>query len=98
MVPGSVVILFSFVSCTLYSYDVMAPYIYTHNPPTCMLSMHQWSVIMDDNGDISDTIGESRGGLRGLQSPLSNFENKREQKIDDNPLGKEEERKSCMFV
>ena len=63
-----------------------------------MLSMHQWSVIIDDNGDISDTIGESRGGLPGLQSPLSNFENKREQKIDDNPLEKEEERKSCMFV
>ena len=51
-------------------------------------------------------IGGSRGGggLRGLQrTPLSNFKkikesNKTKQKIVDNPLEKEEERKSCMFV
>ena len=44
-----------------------------------------------------------RGGYGGLQSPLSNFKNikrsnKTKQKIEDNPLEKEKERKSCMFV
>ena len=47
-------------------------------------------------------IGGSRKGLRGLQPPLSNFKeikekNKTKQKIEDNPLEKEEERKSYIF-
>ena len=49
-------------------------------------------------------IGGSRGGLKGLQPPppfqISKIKksNKTKQKIEDNPLEKEEERKSCMFV
>ena len=47
-------------------------------------------------------IGGSRGGLRELQPPfqISKIKdiNKTKQKIEDNPLEKEEERKSCMFV
>ena len=47
-------------------------------------------------------IGGSRKG-GGVATPFSNFKNKREynktkQKIEYNPLEKEEERKSCMFV
>ena len=42
------------------------------------------------------------GGIRGLHPLLSNFKmkesNKTKQKIEYNPLEKEEERKSCMFV
>ena len=45
---------------------------------------------------------EGGGGLRGLQ-PLFQISkikesNKTKHKIQDNPLEKEEERKSCMFV
>ena len=44
----------------------------------------------------------TRGGLRGLQPPFQiskiKESNKTKQKIDDNPLEKEEERKSCMFI
>ena len=50
-------------------------------------------------------IGGSRGGgLRGLQPPplfqISKIKEsyKTKQKIEDHPLEKEEERKSCMFV
>ena len=53
---------------------------------------------------MSFIIGGSKGGLRGLQ-PSAPFQiskikesNKTKQKIGDNPLEKEEERKSCMFV
>ena len=42
------------------------------------------------------------GGLRALQPPFQMSKikesNKTEQKIEDNPLEKEEERKSCLFV
>ena len=51
---------------------------------------------------IFKPFGGSRGGLRGLQPPFQiskiKESNKTEQKIEDNPLEKEEERKSCMFV
>ena len=50
-------------------------------------------------------IGGSRGGggVTGPgATPISNLKikesNKTKQKIEDNPLEKEEERKSCMFV
>ena len=44
-------------------------------------------------------IGGSRGGVTGVATPsLSNFKNKKKQKIEDNPLEKKEERNSCMFV
>ena len=50
-------------------------------------------------------IGGSRGGVTGVATPphpfqISNIKesNKTKQKIGDNPLEKEEERKSCMFV
>ena len=47
-------------------------------------------------------IGGSRGGLRGLQPPFQiskiKKSNKTKEIIEDNPLEKEEERKSCMFV
>ena len=47
-------------------------------------------------------IGGSRGGLRELQPPFQiskiKESNKTKQKIEDNPLEKEEERKSFMFV
>ena len=52
----------------------------------------------------SPLIGGSRGGLWGLQSPpplqISKIKesNKTKQNIEDNPLEKEKERKSCMFV
>ena len=47
---------------------------------------------------------EGGGGVGGLQPPFKISEikesicNKTKQKIEDNPLEKEEERKSCMFV
>ena len=45
------------------------------------------------------TIGGSRGsGVMGLQPPKIKESNKTKQKIEDNPLEKEEEKKSCMFV
>ena len=47
-------------------------------------------------------IGGSRGGLRGRNPPFQiskiKESNKTKQKIEDNPLEKEKERKSCMFV
>ena len=47
-------------------------------------------------------IGGSRERGYGGCNPLSNFKikggNKTKQKLEDNPLEKEEERKSCMFV
>ena len=47
-------------------------------------------------------IGGSREGVTGVATPLSNFKTKEshktKQKIDDNPIEREEERKSCMFV
>ena len=46
-------------------------------------------------------IGGFRGGLRGMQPPFQILKikesNKTKQKLEDNPLEKEEERKSCMF-
>ena len=47
--------------------------------------------------------GGGGGGLRGLHPPpfqMSKIKegNKTKQKIDDSPLEKEDERKSCMFV
>ena len=54
---------------------------------------------------ISICIGGSRGGATGLAIHPPPFQiskikesNKTKQKIEDNPLEKEEERKSCMFV
>ena len=48
------------------------------------------------------TLADLGGGGAGVATPLSNFKikdsNKTEQKIEDNPLEKVEERKSCMFV
>ena len=59
------------------------------------------------NGDFIQSIGGSRGGggLRGLQSPpppsyvkIIKESNKTKQKIEDNPVEKEKERKSFMFI
>ena len=47
-------------------------------------------------------IGYQERGLRGLQPPFQisklKESNKTKQKIDDNPIEREEERKNCMFV
>ena len=51
-----------------------------------------------------NALADLEGGrLRGLHLPLSNFKKIKEsyitkQKIEDNPLEKKEERKSCIFV
>ena len=54
------------------------------------------------NQKLTIPIGGSRGGLRGLQPPFQiskiKESNKTKQKIEDHPLEKEEESKSCMFV
>ena len=53
---------------------------------------------------VSKTIAlaDLEGGLRGLQHPFQiskiKESNKTKQKIEENPLEKEEERKSCIFV
>ena len=50
----------------------------------------------------SNALADLEGGLQGFQPPFQILKikesNKRKQKIGDNPLEKEEERKSCMFV
>ena len=50
----------------------------------------------------ASTLVDLEEGLQGLQPPyqISKIKesNKTKQKIEDNPLAKEEERKSCMFV
>ena len=65
-----------------------------------MMDSEWWMVIL--YSPLADLEG---GGLRGLQSPpppsyfkIIKESNKTKQKIEDNPLEKEEERKSCMFV
>ena len=52
-----------------------------------------------------DIISGFRGGVKGVAPPPPSFQiskikesNKTKQKIEDNPLEKEAERKSCMFV
>ena len=51
---------------------------------------------------MCNTLADLEGGLRGLLPPfqISKIEEsyKTKQKIEDNPLEKEEERKSCIFV
>ena len=60
-----------------------------------------WAQLVINIKDVHG-IGGSRGGLRGCNSPFQiskiKVSNKTKQKIGDNPLEKEEERKSCTFV
>ena len=71
---------------------------FSFGPESCTCLLH-----MRDDCTVWPCIGGSRGGLRGFAPPsfqISKIKesNKTKQKIEDSPLEKEEERKSCMFV
>ena len=67
----------------------------------CLLLQKKRTAVRQNNVfTLADLDGG--GGLRGLQPPFQiskiKKSNKTKQKIEDNPLEKEKERKSCMFV
>ena len=50
--------------------------------------------------ETASPLADLEGGLRGLHPPFKFQKLNRviQQKIEENPLGKEEERRSCIFV
>ena len=60
-----------------------------HTPFSCVKAL----------ADLEGVTGVAAHTHTHTHTPLSNLEiNKTKQKIEDNPLKRKEERKSCMFV